>query len=70
MTTTLSIQGMHCGSCKTLIEDVCGDIPGVMSCTVDVAAGSVRIEHDATVSTETIRREIEQLGDYKTSVLA
>ena len=68
MITTLSIQGMHCASCKLLIEDVCGDMPGVTSCVVDAPAGSVRIEHDASANVETIRHEIEQLGDYHTSL--
>lgn len=67
MITRLNIQGMHCVSCKTLIEDVCRDIPGVASCTVDVAAHSAIIEHDETVTPDIIRREIEGLGDYKIS---
>lgn len=68
MTITLKIQGMHCASCKVLIEDVCQDIPGVTSCVVDVASGTATIEHDASVQPEKIQREIEGLGDYKVSV--
>ncbi len=65
MITALNIQGMHCASCKVLIEDVCRDIPGVVSCVVDVASHTAKIEHDASVLPETIRREIEGLGEYK-----
>lgn len=68
MNTTLSIQGMHCASCKALIEDVCKDIPGITSCVVDVANGTARIEHDASVNPDAIRRVIEGIGSYKTSV--
>lgn len=69
MITTLNIQGMHCASCKALIEDVCQEIPGVTSCSVDVASSTAKIEHNASVNPETIRREIEGLGDYKTSTV-
>ncbi len=64
MTTTLNIKGMHCSSCKTLIEDVCHDIPGVTACLVDLATGRARIEHDETVDTERLQEEIAALGEY------
>lgn len=67
MITTLNIQGMHCASCKLLIEDACQDIPGVTSCAVDVASNTARIEHDESVNPEKIRQEIESLGSYKTT---
>ncbi len=69
MITTLNIQGMHCASCKALIEDVCNDIPGVTSCTVDVSTNTARIEHDMSVDIEVIRREIEGLDSYKVTVV-
>ena len=68
MITTFNIQGMHCASCKVLIEDVCQDIPGVTSCAVDVATNMIRVEHDASVDSETIRKTIEELGSYKVSI--
>lgn len=68
MMTTLNIQGMHCASCKALIEDVCRDIPGVTSCDVDVTNKTATVEHDPAVNPDAIRREIESLGEYKTSV--
>ena len=68
-TTTFGIKGMHCASCKVLIEDVCQEIPGVTSCVVDVASNTARIEHDASVDPDTIRREIEGLGEYKVSIM-
>lgn len=67
MTTTLHIQGMHCASCKVLIEDVCQDIPGVTSCIVDSEHGTATIEHDASVNPDALRKEIESLGGYKVS---
>lgn len=59
---------MHCASCKALIEEVSSEIAGVTSCVVDVASGTAKIEHDTSVDPETIRREIEGLGDYKVSL--
>lgn len=69
MITTLNIQGMHCGSCKMLIEEVCKDIEGVTYCIVDVANGTAKVEHEASVNPEAIQREIEGLGDYKTTIV-
>ncbi len=67
MMTTLKIQGIHCVSCKTLIEDVCREMPGVTSCDVSMDESTVRIEHDASVAVELLQKEIEALGEYKTS---
>jgi copper chaperone CopZ len=69
MTTTLNIKGMHCASCKALIEDVCQEIPGVTSCIVDTATGRARIEHDETVSAEQVQHEIESLGEYTATLV-
>ena len=68
MKTTFTIKGMHCTSCKVLIEDVCSEIPGVQSCKVDVKAGVAVIEHDAKVSAATLKKEIEKLGEYTVAV--
>ncbi len=69
MTTQFRIKGMHCASCKALIEDACLDIAGVASCRVDVANGMATVEHDASVGPDMIKREIEGLGDYTVSIV-
>ncbi len=61
----ISIRGMHCGSCKALIEDVCKDIPGVSACIVSFENGTAAVEHDGSVSFERVRGEIAALGDYQ-----
>ncbi len=68
MITLFNITGMHCASCKALIEDVILELPGVLSGVVDVATNTARIEHDASVDQDTIRRAIERLGTYTVSV--
>lgn len=68
-TTTISISGMHCASCKALIEDVAGEMPGVTSCSVDVAAGRGVIEHDERFNLHDLAKEIESLGEYRVSAV-
>ncbi|MBS3130805.1 heavy-metal-associated domain-containing protein [Candidatus Woesearchaeota archaeon] len=67
MKTTISVKGMHCASCKALIEDACSDIKGVKSCKVDLKAGKAVVEHD-NADLKALKKEIESLGDYKVDV--
>lgn len=64
-TTTITIKGTHCKSCKLLIEDVCKDIKGVKLCQVDFQTGKTVIEHDESFDLNLFRREVEGLGQYK-----
>lgn len=64
MMTTYNITGMHCASCKELIEEVCGELPGVQSCTVDASTGVAQITHDGSFSTRSFQKAITPLGDY------
>lgn len=65
MKTTLTIKGTHCNSCKALIEDVCTEIPGIKSCTVDFKTGATEIEHEENVDWQKFKTEVELLGEYK-----
>jgi copper chaperone CopZ len=70
MKTTIKIEGMHCGSCKALIEDVAKDVPGVVSCDVDVAHGKAVIEHAADFEPSEFIAEIAGLdAGYKAHIL-
>lgn len=64
MQTNIKITGMHCASCKTLIEDVAHDVPGVQSCTVDHATGNGVIGHDETFDFTNFAKEIATLDKY------
>lgn len=64
MQTNIKITGMHCGSCKTLIEDMASDAGGVQSCTVDQATGKGVIEHDMSFDFAAFVKEIESLDKY------
>lgn len=65
MKTIITIKGTHCESCKALIEDVCKEIPGIKSCSVDFKTGKTEIEHDERVDWERFKKEVESLGQYK-----
>lgn len=64
MQTTIYIDGTHCHSCKALIEDICMELQGVISCTVNFATGETSIEHDESIDWNLLKKEIESLGDY------
>lgn len=68
MKTTLIIKGTHCNACKALIEDVCSEINGIHSCTVDFSTGKTEIEHDENVDWEKLKKEVESVGEYKVEV--
>ena len=65
MNTRFKIEGLHCQSCKALIEDVALDAPGVIVCTVDVAAGSASIEHTDAFDPSAFAAEVAKLDGYK-----
>lgn len=63
--TLIIIKGTHCASCKTLIEDACKDIPGVILCAVDFQTGQTLVEHDDKLDWNVFKKEVESLGQYK-----
>lgn len=65
MKTIITIKGMHCESCKVLIEDTCKDIKGIKSFKVDFKTGKTEIEHAKPIDLNAVKKEIENLGDYK-----
>ncbi|OGJ51195.1 hypothetical protein A2335_01975 [Candidatus Peregrinibacteria bacterium RIFOXYB2_FULL_32_7] len=65
MKTILRIEGIHCKSCKVLIEDVCNDFPEIQSCNVNYETGETTVEHDAYLDLQNLKNGIESLGEYK-----
>ena len=64
MKQTITIEGMHCNSCKVLIEDIASDIKGIKSCKVDAKSGKMIIEHEAA-DLKQLKKDIESAGEYK-----
>ncbi|OGJ59106.1 hypothetical protein A2881_03510 [Candidatus Peribacteria bacterium RIFCSPHIGHO2_01_FULL_55_13] len=66
MQTTISIPGMHCASCATLIKDVSSEFPQIQKADVNVETKIVTIEHAEDFDFAAWKTEIEALGDtYK-----
>lgn len=63
---TYSIVGMHCASCKTLIERSVNSIDGVVSGKVNYAAEKVYLEYDPQkTSLSNIKSKVSTLGGYE-----
>lgn len=58
--TELKIDGMHCASCVTLLEEVLTDIPGVRKARVTM--GKASVEHDKSVRKDTLVAAIRAEG--------
>jgi copper chaperone CopZ len=64
--TTVSIPGIHCASCASLIKDVSGDFPAIKNVDVNIETKIVTVEHDERFTMDTWKEEIEALGEtYK-----
>lgn len=62
MKTTLTIKGMHCASCATLISKALQKTPGVTSANVNYAMASATVEHAATIKPEHLMSVVERKG--------
>ena len=49
--SSFQVAGMSCGSCVRHIEHALRELPGVERVQVELAAGRVRVEHDADQAT-------------------
>jgi P-type Cu+ transporter len=62
--------GMHCGSCKMLVEMSVNELPGVSSAEVDLAGETTHVEFDpAQVTVDQILAAIKGAG-YDAEVAA
>lgn len=68
MHTTLMIKGTHCASCKAVLEDVLADIPGITSSAVNYESGETVIEHSEELDWNTLKKEIESIGQYSVDI--
>lgn len=61
-TIELKIKGMHCPSCKMVINDILDDL-GVEKSTVDSKKGTAIIDFDENkITQDQIKKDIEQEG--------
>lgn len=59
---TFDISGMSCAVCAGKIERALGGMPGVTSASVNFAAGTLSVEHDARVDSASIVAAVKALG--------
>ena len=60
---TLAIGGMTCAACSQRIEKVVGRMPGVESCSVNLASEKAQVHYDpALIRPSQIKAKISQLG--------
>jgi len=45
-TLNFKITGLHCQSCKTLIEEDIKNLPGIIKIEVDYASGKTNLDYD------------------------
>ncbi|MGV2928471.1 copper chaperone CopZ [Macrococcus capreoli] len=62
METILKVEGMTCGHCKKSVEGAVSELEGVKSAAVDLEAANVTIEHEESVSVDTMKAAIEDQG--------
>lgn len=65
ITYNLKIEGLHCASCKSLIEDVAGDVSGISRCEVDAVSGKTQVAADSPAALQQLVKEITALGEYR-----
>lgn len=66
MRTTVSIPGIHCAACATLIQDISSEFPQIRTAGVDLDAKTVTLDHGDDLDLAAWTAEIESLGNtYK-----
>lgn len=65
MQTTLHITGMHCASCKKLIEGVSKDVAGIETADVNFETGVLTLTHNEGADIQKVKEEILSLGEYQ-----
>jgi len=65
MDLKFKIQGMHCQSCATLIEEELKDFPGVEEVNVNYNSNKASVVYDEKIASQNgIFQLIERLGNY------
>ena len=62
MTSVFKLTGLHCSSCKELIEEAATEVPGVEKANVNLKASVLTIEHGTAFHPESLMQAIVSLG--------
>ncbi|WP_052254832.1 copper chaperone CopZ [Salinicoccus sp. YB14-2] len=62
-TTSIKVEGMTCGHCKSSVEGALGKLSGVSKAEVDLEANKVSVEYDEDqVNVDEMNEAIEEQG--------
>lgn len=62
-TTSIKVEGMTCGHCKSAVEGALGKLSGVGKAEVDLSANEVSVEYEEDkVTVEKMTEAIEDQG--------
>ena len=62
MTTTLNIEGMSCEHCAAHVKEALEGIAGVSSALVNLQNKNAQVEHNDSVSLETMKAAVGEAG--------
>lgn len=59
---TYSVAGMTCDHCVRAVQSEVGNLPGVSSVAVDLAAGRVTLKSEAPIDPAAVKAAVEEAG--------
>ena len=62
MITTLNIEGMSCEHCAAHVKEALEAIAGVSSAQVNLQEKNAQVEHDDSVSSESLKAALNEAG--------
>jgi len=63
MTTTIQVQGMSCGHCKSSVEGALNELEGVSGAEVNLDTGNVDVTYDdSKVTIQEMHDAVEEQG--------
>lgn len=68
MTKTMKIEGMMCQHCVAHVKKALEDVTGVIKADVDLESGSAKIEMEADVKEDILKKAVEDAGYTPVSV--
>jgi copper chaperone CopZ len=63
MQTTVSIPGIHCAACATLIKDVSSEFSSIKNVDVDIETKKITLDHEEDFDLKQWKSEIESLDN-------
>ena len=62
METTLKVEGMTCGHCKSAVEGALKEVDGVNDVNVDLDTANVKVSHADSANKVEMREAVEEQG--------